>query len=94
MALQQNQQLQNGLIVNDAYIRIDTISGYKGEITISVNSYVTRQDFLDGKPYLEQKFYTFVPDASPNAPEIWTQAYTYLKSTEEYGDATDVFENE
>lgn len=92
MALQQNQQLQNGLIANNAYIRIDTVSGYKGEITISVNSYVSRQAFLDGAPYLEQKFYAFVPNTNPDAREMWTQGYEYLKTLDEYKDALDLFE--
>lgn len=89
MAVQQNIELQNGLIVNDAYVRIDTVAGYKGAITISVNSYVSQQDFLDGKPYLEQRFYTFTPDVSPTAKEMWTQGYEYLKTLDEYAGAVD-----
>lgn len=93
MALQKTKQLQNGIIVNDAYIRIDTISGYKGGIAISVNSYISRQAFLDGAPYLEQKFYTFVPNTNTKANEMWTQGYSHLKSLDEYSDALDLFEN-
>lgn len=89
MALQKNIELKNGLIVNDAYIRIDTVNGYKGAITISVNSYVSQQDFIDGKSYLEQKFYTFTPNVTPDADELWTQGYEYLKSLPEFVDAID-----
>lgn len=94
MALQQNEQLQNGLIVNNAYIRIDTVSGYKNEITMSVNSYVSRQDFLENKPYLEQKFYKFTPNTSSDGNEMWSQGYEHLKKLDEYKEALDVFENE
>lgn len=94
MALQKTKELQNGLIVSDAYHRIDTVSGHKVEITISVNSYVSRKAFLDGALYLEQQFYTFTPNTAPDAEEMWTQGYAYLKSTDEYVDAVDVFENE
>jgi hypothetical protein len=47
--------LDNGLTVTNAYIRIDTINGYKGGLQISVNSYAIQADFQNGKGYLEQK---------------------------------------
>lgn len=89
MAIQKDVELQNGLIVNNAYHRIDTVSGSKNGITISVNSYTSQPAFLDGKPYLEQKIYTFEPDVSPNAVEIWTQCYEFIKSLDEYKRAVD-----
>jgi len=89
MALQQNKQLQNGLIANNAYIRIDTVSGYKGEITISVNSYTSQQAFLDQVPFLVQNFYTFVPDVSDGSLNFIKQGYEYLKTIDEYVDAID-----
>lgn len=89
MAVQKNIELQNGLMVNNAYIRIDAISGYKEAITISVNSYVSQQTFLNGAGYLEQKFYTFIPDVSTSAIEILTQGYEYLKTLDEYANAVD-----
>lgn len=89
MAIQKTIELQNGLTVNDSYIRIDTINGHKGVIIISVNNYVSQEAFLDGAPYLEQKFYTFTPDVSPTAKELWTQGYEHLKTLDEYADAID-----
>ncbi len=61
MAISKNIVLSNGLTVNNAYIRIDTVNGYKGGLDISVNSYVSQVDFEGGKGYLEQKMYNFVP---------------------------------
>lgn len=55
MALQKTITLASGLQAPDAYIRIDTVSGYKGSIAISVNSYANQQAFADNKPYLEQR---------------------------------------
>lgn len=92
MALQQTIVTPHGFKVDEAYIRIDTISGNKNEIVSSVNSYTSQQAFLEGSPYLEQKFYIFTPDVSPNAPEMWTQGYNYLKTLSEYTNAIDVFE--
>lgn len=89
MAIKKDQNLENGLSVNDAYIRIDTVSGYKDEITISVNSYVNQESFVDGKPYLQHKLYKFKPNVESNAKELWTQGYEFLKSLEEYNGAED-----
>ncbi len=92
MALSKNIVLGNGLTVDNSYIRIDTISGYKSGLDISVNSYVSRQDFKDGKGYLEQKFYNFVPNVDDNAKNFIKQGYEYLKTLDEYKDAISILE--
>lgn len=89
MALKKSETLENGILVTDAYFRIDTVSGYKGEITISVNSYVSQESFLETSPYLEQKFYTFVPNVSSDSKEMWTQGYEHLKTLPEFAGAID-----
>jgi hypothetical protein len=92
MALQKTVTLNNGLQVQNAYIRIDTVSGYKSNITISVNSYVSQQDFKDGKGYLEQKFYNFIPNVEDDSKNIFKQGYYYLKTLDEYKDSIDILE--
>lgn len=89
MALQKNLELNTGLTVENAYLRIDAISGYKGEIAISVNSYVSQQAFIDGNEYLQQQFFTFVPSVADDAPNFIKQGYLYLKTLPEFADATD-----
>ena len=89
MALSKNIILNNGLTVNNAYIRVDTVSGYKGGLDISVNAYVSQQDFTDGKGYLEQKIYSFVPSVEDTASNFIKQGYEYLKTLEEYADTID-----
>ena len=92
MALQKTITLQNGLQIQNAYIRIDAINGYKGGLDISVNSYVSQQDFIDGKGYLEQKIYHFLPDVSGTALNFIKQGYEYLKTLDEYKDAIDLLD--
>jgi len=89
MALNKSIILNNGLIVNNAYIRIDTVKGYKGDLQISVNSYVSKEAFDSGQGYLEQKFYNFVPSVEDTAPNFIRQGYEHLKTLEEYADAVD-----
>lgn len=89
MALSKNINLENGLTVENAYIRIDSLAGNKDLLTITVNSYVSQEAFQDGKPYLEQKLYSFTPSVEEEAPNFIKQGYEYLKTLEEYQDAVD-----
>lgn len=89
MALQKTIVLGNGLTVENAYIRIDTVSGYKEQITVSVNFYVSQEGFNGGQGYLEQKFYSFVPNVSDTSADFIKQGYEYLKTLEEFAGATD-----
>ncbi|WP_094603465.1 hypothetical protein SPSIL_015230 [Sporomusa silvacetica DSM 10669] len=89
MALQKTIALSSGLTADNAYIRIDTVSGYKGQITISVNSYVSQAEFTGGQGYLEQKMYLFVPSVADDALNFIKQGYVYLKTLTEFVDAVD-----
>lgn len=89
MALQKNIELPNGITVDNAYIRIDTVSGYKDEITISVNSYVAQQAFVEGKGYLIQEYHKFVPSVEEGSENFIKQGYLYLKTLPEFADAID-----
>lgn len=91
MALQKTLTI-NGINIENAYIRVDTISGYKGGITISVNSYTTQDAFNTGAGYLKQQIYTFTPSVVNSASNFIKQSYEYLKSLEEFKEATDILE--
>lgn len=92
MALIQTITLQNGLEVQDAYIRIDTVSGSKNRLDISVKSYVSRDSFNSGLGFLEQVTYNFVPSVADGSHNFIKQGYEYLKTLPEYADAVDVIE--
>lgn len=78
-----------GFVVEKSYIRIDTIRGYKGDLQISVNSYVSKDSFQNGQGYLEQEFYNFMPDITDTASNFIKQGYEHLKTLEKYADAID-----
>ncbi|HBS43934.1 MAG TPA: hypothetical protein DEA91_04655 [Paenibacillus sp.] len=92
MALKKNIVLKNDLQVKDAYIRIDTVSGSKDSLNISVNSYVSQDAFNNGKGYLEQNFYTFTPSVKDDSANFIKQGYEFLKSLTEYNGSVDVLE--
>lgn len=89
MAISKTINLQNGLTVEDAYIRIDTVARNKDLLTINIKSYVSKQAFQEGRSYLEQKIYSFTPSVEENAPNFIKQGYEYLETLEEYQDAID-----
>jgi hypothetical protein len=89
MALSKTINLQNGLTVSNAYIRIDSIAGNKDILTISVGSYVSQQAFQEGRACLEQKTYSFTPSLEEGSANFIKQGYEYLKTLDEYQDASD-----
>jgi hypothetical protein len=89
MALCKNITLENGLTVENAYIRIASLSGTKYGLDITVHSYVSQQAYQDDKPFLERKIYSFVPDVGENSPNFIKQGYEYLKTLSEYQGAVD-----
>ncbi len=88
-----NFPLLNGLVVPEAYIRIDAFFGSKSGITYSANTYMSEEAFKGGaatsaQPYLEQQLLELVPDSTPGAPPIWEQLYGHLSSQERYQAST------
>lgn len=89
MALQKDIILNNNIEVKGAYIKIDTISGFKGGLDIGVNFYVSQQSFLLGKGYVERKEYSFIPSVEDDSDNFIKQGYEYLKTLDEYVNALD-----
>lgn len=90
MALEKTVTVSNGLSVPNAYIRIDSIGGYKGRLDVSVNSYVSKEAFNSDQAYLEQQIHHFVPSVDEGSPNFIKQAYEYLKTLPEFSESVDV----
>lgn len=89
MALSKTITLNNGLVVENAYIRIAEIAGNKHFLNLIVHSYISQQAFQEGKTFLEQKLYSFIPSVEEGVTNFIKQGYEYLKTLEEYQDAID-----
>jgi len=92
MGLQKELELNSGIVVENAYFRIDTISGNKNKISVSLVSYVSRKDFLEGKSTLNKESYSFKPDIKDIGMNFIRQGYACIKNTEEFQGAVDVLE--
>lgn len=90
MGLSINADLSNGLSVNNAYHRIDAIGGSKETMLFTLNSYVSKEAYQEGKSYLAQKQYKFTPTVEDGASNFIKQAYEYLKRIPEFKGALDV----
>lgn len=87
-----NYALNNGLSAQNAYIRIDNISGNKAVMSLDVKVYANQQAYIDGRTNVDSRVYEFVPAVSDDAVNYHKQGYEYLKSLNEYSTATDVLE--
>ena len=90
MAFIKDVELNNGLTIKNAYVKIDTVGGCKERIDISVNSYISQEDFSNKKGSLDKKNYYFVPSVADDAPNYHKQGYEYLKTLSEFATAVDV----
>lgn len=89
MAINKTITLNNGLTVNDAYIRIDTVNGYKGGIDYSINSYASQETFNNGQGYLEQEILHCIPSVEDGSSNFIKQCYEHAKTTVKYSGGTD-----
>lgn len=82
MALVKNIELENGIKVDEAYIRVESPSITKGKIIFTARKYVGTD-----KPFFAEEVIECKYDINGENP--FKQAYLYLKSLEEYADAED-----
>ncbi len=87
-------QLDNGLTVDNAYFKIDYISGNKESITVYLKSYVNRDASINGLLNLSQVQFSFTPELEDTSSNFYKQGYDYIKTQPDYQNVTDVLENE
>lgn len=76
--------LQNGIHVQNAYVRISGVQGNKDNMFVSVDYYVSQQAFQDGLSPVTRKTFEFVPSVAEDAPNFIKQGYEYLKTLPEF----------
>lgn len=85
MALSKSITLPSGLTANDAYIRIESVSIVKNELTgVTVNFFVSSSNL---ESPIAVQCYGF--DYALDGENIVKQAYEYLKTLPEFADAVD-----
>lgn len=90
MALKQNVNFENGISLNNAYIKILKLSGNKENIFLEVGVF---KDFnyTDDK-YVKKSYYNFKPNVADNSDNFIKQGYEFLKTLEEFKGAMDILE--
>lgn len=76
------------LTFDQAYSAITTVQGDKNSLNIVVVVYDTRAK----ANIIDQLYYSFRPSVAEDAKNFYKQGYEYLKTLDEFKDATDVLE--
>jgi len=82
VAIKLNIELENGIKVDGAYLRVEYPSVTKNTLTFTVRKYVDVE-----KPFFSEEMYIVDYDLDGANPFI--QAYTHLKGLEYFKDAKD-----
>lgn len=90
MAIMKSLALDSGLVIDQAYIKVQGINGNKNIACISLEVFISKEKRDEGKTPIAYFNYTFVPMVEDNSPRWDKQAYEYLKTLGEFAGAIDV----
>ncbi|SFH78531.1 hypothetical protein SAMN02910401_00328 [Megasphaera elsdenii] len=86
MALKMTLKLDNGLMIPDAYIKIEQIAINKETATALIGAFVDNANKIP----VYEKIYIFTPDFSDSSQNIYAQGYNYLKQHQDFKESVDV----
>ncbi|NOU63184.1 hypothetical protein GC096_03875 [Paenibacillus sp. LMG 31461] len=89
MAILRAVETESGVMVENAYARIDTISGSKNQIAITLNYYLSQSHYTDGKSYVHQEVYSYEPEVEGESDNFIKQGYEHIKSLSGFSKAID-----
>lgn len=86
MALIADLNLDNGLVINNAYFRIEIFSGTEENVSFILNAYVNQDAFEEKRPPVAEFSYRMEFDKSRN---LFSQMYEYLMGLPEFESAVE-----
>lgn len=89
MAIVKTVTLESGLVVEQAYIRVQGINGNKNLAAICLEVFASQVLCEQGKPPVSFFNYTFEPLDGENTLRWDKQAYEYVKTLPEFENAVD-----
>lgn len=89
MALLVNIETNAGVTANNAYARIDAVSGSKDMVHMTINFYLSQNHFLQGKSFIQQVSHSFVPSVDEGSENFIKQGYEHAKTIPEFAGAID-----
>lgn len=87
MALICDVELNSGLTLTDAYLRITSFSGSENRINFVLGIYTSKENFTEERPPVSQTSYNISFDKNRN---LFNQMYNHLLSLPEYESAKEV----
>lgn len=88
-----NKRFENGLTLENVYVKIDYLSGNKQVFIARIAYYVNQENRELGNERLYEKDHTFTPNNADDSQNIFKQCYEDLKLNDpEFADAVDVLE--
>lgn len=89
MALKMEVEAPSGLVLSEAYIKIDQLGWVPGSMYVTFGIYANSTAREDGKETIDRRYFSFAPDVSDESPNYHVQAYEHAKMLEEYENAVD-----
>lgn len=90
MALQINIKTESGIVINNAYARVEDVSSSgKDLLSIRVRFYASQSHLEKGYNWIEDKMYQLPLNVNDDAPNYHKQGYEYLKDLPEFTNAID-----
>ena len=84
----QRLELDSGVVIENVYCRVDTVSGSKLGVVADLKHYISKEASKT-KAYVYCEQINFVPDVSDGAPEWIEQAYLQMNNIEKFFGAID-----
>jgi hypothetical protein len=87
MALKKSHQSKFGILIQDAYFKVSSVSGSKLGAIITVDVYASDEASKSGSHQVDSSRFDFTPSQTS---KTWdAQAYEHLKTLPEFAGATD-----
>lgn len=84
--------IYNELPITGVYHRVDVTQSANGKCTAFLNSYVSRDSYMNGSSFLKQEKHEFPLLYGESVGADKNQAYIYIRNLPEYLDAIDIYE--
>lgn len=89
MAVTMTIETPHGLVVNNAYIRVQSVGGGKDSAIIELFYYVNQSASENGLEPLKRTYHDFVPSVDDSADNFIKQGYDHVKTLPEFSNAMD-----
>lgn len=84
-----NMNLNNGLVLENCYVKVESVSGTKEDLSFNMKIFVNEQARVNNKSWIDERQYNFTPDIGEDSENFIKQSYEYLKSLDDFKNSID-----